>query len=110
MLCVGCFVLLESGRNCRSCQFSCYRAGLVGTSHRTGRVPMATAESSSVSAALVGSTVDWSHVPCVVVVDLAVRKMLPGEIDPMAWNAAASEVRVATVPPCMVARPRRCFG
>jgi hypothetical protein len=36
MLFIGCFVLLGSCRNCRSCHFSCYRAGLTGTSHRTG--------------------------------------------------------------------------
>jgi hypothetical protein len=75
-----------------------------------GAPAMAIAESSSIFAALVCSSVDWSRVPCVVVVDLAERKTLLGEIDPMAWNAAAFEVRITTMPPCMVARPRRCFG
>jgi hypothetical protein len=75
-----------------------------------GAPAMATVESRSIFAALVCSSVDWSRVPCIVVVDLAEQKMLWGEINPMAWNAAASEVVIATVPPCMVARPHRCFG
>jgi hypothetical protein len=107
---VGCFVSLESGRNYRSCHFSCYRTELAGTSHRTGRAAMATTASSSVFAVLACSTIDWSRVLCVVVVKLAVPKTLLGEIDPMAWNAVASEVGVATVPPCMVVGPRRDFG
>jgi hypothetical protein len=102
MLRVGCFVSLESGRNCRSYHFSYYRTRLAGTSHRTGRAAMATAASSSVFAVLACSTVDWSHVSCVVVVELVVQKMLLGEIDPMASNTATSEVGVATVPPCKV--------
>jgi hypothetical protein len=61
-------------------------------------------------AALICSTADWGHVTCVVGVDLAERKTLLGEIDPMAWNAAASEVGVAIVSPCMVARARQFFG
>jgi hypothetical protein len=110
LLHVECFALLESGRNCRSCQFSHYRASLTGTSHHTRRVCHGHRRVKLRVATLVGSTVDWSRVPCVLVVDLAVRKMLLGEIDPMAWNANASEVGVATVPPCMVARPCWCFG
>jgi hypothetical protein len=104
MLRVGCFISLESDRSCRRCHFSRYRTGLAGTSHRTGRAAMATAAASFVFTVLACSTIDWSRVPRVVVVELAV---LLGEIDTMAWNAAASEVRVATVPPCMVVKPRQ---
>jgi hypothetical protein len=71
---------------------------------------MATAESSSKFVALVCLSFDWSCVLCVVVVDLAERKTLLGEIDPMPWNAAVFEAGIATVPPRMVARPCLCFG
>jgi hypothetical protein len=107
---VGCFVSLESGRNYRSCHFSCYRTELARMSHRTGRTAMATTTSSSVFAMLACSTIDWSRVPCVVVVKLAVPKTLLGEIDPMAWNAVAFGVRVTTMPPCLVVGPHRDFG
>jgi hypothetical protein len=93
MLRGGCSVSLESGGSCRTCHFSRYRTRLAGTSHRF------------VFAVLACSTIDWSRVPRVVVVEPAVLKMLLGAIDPMAWNAAVSEVGVATVPPCMVTGP-----
>jgi hypothetical protein len=70
---------------------------------------MDTTTLSFMFAVLACSTVDWSRVPRVVVVELAIPKTLLGEIDPMAGNAAASEVRVTTVPPCIVVRPCRDF-
>jgi hypothetical protein len=105
MLRRGCSVSLGSGGSCRTNHFSRYRTGLAGTSHRTGHAAMATAATSFVFTVLACSTIDWSRVPCVVVVEPGVPKMLLGAINPMAWNAAASEVGVATVPPCMVTGP-----
>jgi hypothetical protein len=102
-------VSLESGGSCRTCHFSRYRTRLAGTSHRTGHTAMATAAASFVFMVLACSTIDWSRVPRVVVVEPAVLKMLLGAIDPMAWNAAVSEVGVATVPPCMVTEPLGCL-
>jgi hypothetical protein len=70
---------------------------------------MDTAASSFMFVVLACSTVDWSRVPRVVVVELAVPKTLLGEIDPMAGNITASEVEVTTVSPCIVVRPHQDF-